>query len=134
MRRAPPCATLAGGAVTVYFFGCWKEPGHYLFDRHGNTISDPKARELRIPFRARDLDGLFAPPFGNENETATALSHVHHWTILGIWDRSVDRRPGSNAAFLVSGIEDEDAAWRHAREAFPQVVARLKAAKHRGLA
>lgn len=108
----------------MLYFGCWNEAGHHLRDSTGRSYY---AHE-RSPLSAKDLDGVFAPRGVNEREDVTELVHIHKWTVLAMWDRSVDKRGASNAAFLEEGTHDEAEMWRRARVAFPRVVARLKAA------
>ena len=112
----------------VLYFGCWDQPGHYLHHPGGYKLYDAARSALKCPFD-NALDGTFAPPFVNEREDVTALSVVHNWTILGMWDRSVDNRPNSNAAFLAPGVRTEAEMWALAREQYPQIVSRLKAAQ-----
>jgi hypothetical protein len=112
----------------MYYFGCWDEAGHYLFSPDGHSMSRIMAERYGIPFRTELLDGLFAPRYVKEDDTKTQLIYVHGWTFLAMWDRSVDTRPGSNCVFLIGGNYDEDMMWTIARQRYPKIVARLKAA------
>jgi hypothetical protein len=58
----------------------------------------------------------------------TALHFVHGWTLLAMWDRSMDTRPGSNAVFLMPGTWTEAQMWDEARRQYPHIVKRLTAA------
>jgi hypothetical protein len=49
-------------------------------------------------------------------------------TVLAIWERTVDARPGSHSTFVLEGHLDFGAAVQLAREAFPHVWSRLDAA------
>lgn len=57
-----------------------------------------------------------------------ALTHWKGWSVMAMWDRSMDTRPNSNAAFVAEGLLTHAEMWAAARQHFPQVVARLKAA------
>lgn len=121
----------------MYYFGCWTSPGHYLHTPEGKTLKyeavgpfDVYGNKPGLP-----LDGKFTPGphpryggAGMEDETFVALTYVRGWTVLAMWDRSVDTRPGCNAAFLLEGRWTEAQVWALAREHYPQIVARLKAA------
>lgn len=111
----------------VLFFGCLGDVGHYLHHADGYRLYDASRKNLKCPFEGA-LDSTFAPPFVNQRDDVTALTHIHGWTVLAMWDRSIDKRPGSNAAFLVPGTHTEAFVWEAARAVFPQVVSRLKAA------
>ena len=114
----------------MYFFGCWGEPGHYLFNPRGGMT--PHAT-LPPQIRGR-IDGGFcraAPPGERwdgkkayEAEGLALLHHVEGWTILAFWDRSGDQRWGSHSTYLAKGEHDFAEMVRLAREAFPAVWAR----------
>lgn len=108
----------------MFFFGCGREVGHYLFDRHMRHIYQVG------PWRGENLDGVYTPGRleSREDETAVRLTQVDGWTLIGMWDRSVDRRPNSNATFLAPGLLAASSMWDIAKVAFPSIVARLKAA------
>jgi len=128
---------VSGVGVPVYYFGCWNRAGHYLHEPGGSTVF----RESVGPFTGGmpsgdqlPLDGTFAPgPRSRargdiEDETAVALTHIRGWTVLAMWDRSVDARSACNAAFIAEGLKTMDDMWTLARQHYPQIVARLKAA------
>ena len=116
----------------LLFFGCWGKDrlGHFLYDSHGNSINEYRRRESKCPLSANQLDGIFAPRWTEpmESEAVTALTHVHGWTVLAMWDRSADTRYASNAAFLMPGTHTAEEVWDVARLQYPQIVQRLKAA------
>ncbi len=104
---------------TLYYFGCWNQAGHYLHAPGGEWVDKAGPFDYHI-------DGCFPPK--REDVTIAALIHTKGWTILAMWDRSVDSRPGSNANFLMEGTHDTAAMWALARQHYPQIVARLKSA------
>ena len=122
----------------MYYFGCWDEPGHYLHDPRGRVLR----REQVGPFdvygqMGLPLDERFTPgphPHGGsglQDESFVALTYVRGWTVMAMWDRSVDTRPGCNAAFIREGRLSEADMWALARQHYPRIVARLKAAQGR---
>ena len=118
--------------LVVLFFGCWDKhrTGHYLVNTDGSLVNDDyRQKEMGgCPLSANQLDGVFAPRTAvYEDETQTAVTHVHGWTVLAMWDRSADSRHASNAAFLAPGRCDEATMWTLAERAYPQIVQRLVA-------
>lgn len=119
------------------YFGCIACAGHYLWVPGGSRgYLDPKEAEPTIPWTIRLMDGGLlknrkAPearwpehPDGRVHWTAggkDAFWHAFFW-----WDRSVDRRPGSNSGFYVRGFarDDVEAAFAYACETWPTVVQR----------
>ena len=114
----------------MLYYGCWNDSGHYLYDIHGRVIFELDAeRRHRCPFVPSRIDAFFAPRQVMESEDVTTVTHIHGWTVLAMWDRSVDGRPGSNAAFLMEGHFEEGSMWARASLDYPHIVERLKAAK-----
>ena len=118
----------------VYFFGCWDRAGHFLHEPGGRAPHRPNLGPLG---NGDVLDGGFTPgphrpsyseKRNPEDETAVSLTQFQGWTILSMWDRTVDKRGACNAEFVAEGLHDLAEMWALAREHFPQIVARLKAA------
>lgn len=108
----------------MFYFGCWNDIGHYLHDRHGVSVRSAG------PFDpSKNIDGIFVPMSTKEDERLLNLAHTNGWTVLAMWDRSVDARPGSNAAFLVEGMLTEMGMRALAIRDFPRIVERLVALK-----
>jgi hypothetical protein len=118
----------------IYYFGCWNEPGHYMHKPDGSTV---RMNEQVGPFgNGNMLDGSFPPHIRKsggtcgeriEDESISVVAHVHGWTVLAMWDRSVDKRGACNAAFVMEGEHDHAAMWDSARRWYPTIVARLAA-------
>lgn len=121
----------------IYFFGCLNgRVGHSLVgqDLRSTWTLDVGAGKLDW----HELDGTFAPGaetkpprFGMEHQVEghAALRRWKGFTILAFWDRSVDKRGNSNAAFICPDVAEQmtfDAMVRRAREAFPQIWARFR--------
>lgn len=92
----------AGRRVSEWlYFGCRHEAGHYVFRENGRTdywLEDGIGR----------FDGKLAPQPEAELYVA-ALSRLGGWGLsaLSWWDRSVDRRPGSNSILFAPSLTIE---------------------------
>jgi len=104
------------------FFGCWEEGicGHYLANKFGER---QLLEDNRLP-----LDGTFQPikeVVGTWRRIAIHGRNHRILTILAGWDQTVDKRPGSNAAFVSDGIQTVDEMLARAEKIFPKQHARL---------
>jgi len=110
-----------------YYFGCSNDDtGHYLWTKEDNEkdwdFMKPGARE---PLNT-SLDTGYAPEEVNQRE---GLANVHvfsGWTVVSFWDRSKDKRPGSNSAFIAQGVRTFSEVMDLARALFPKTMARFK--------
>ncbi len=127
--------------MRVFYYGCWGGVGHYLWTPRGQFADEDRA----LPWAPHEIDprlagdpnlmnprmravGIFVWD-GNLEHQPEGMVRVHHregWTAVGWWDRSLDRRFGSNAAFFVEATVDAEEALRAAREAFPAIFARIR--------
>ncbi len=104
----------------VAFFGCWDQPGHYIYDANGRTL-----RSFG-PFILESLDGVLLR-HGSRIPGQVDLTCFKDYTVIAFVDQAVDRRPGSNGAFIVEGYAlRRQQCWREAERVFPQIVQRLK--------
>lgn len=112
----------------MYYFGCWNQAGHFLHDVSGHRMYQRVG-----PFESGDLDTTFAPRrapnYAREDDTITNLVYTNGWTVLAMWDNSIDTRGKSNAVFLIEGGYSTEEMWQKARESYPQIYKRLKAAQ-----
>ena len=110
-----------------WFFGCWGRIGHYLWAPDGSLHRHQSAR---LPWP--NIDAVLCP--GNRNrhgdfepkDQTEGLARLHHlddWTCVAWWDRSVDKRHGSNAALFVPGTLDMAQALAIGAEKFPSMFA-----------
>lgn len=114
--------------MNVLYFGCWQETGHYPW--LPGMIRGWEAQE-QLPWKW--LDGTLPPVLtrsrsGVVQEVPQGHAALHWkagWTALAFWDRSVDKRGGSNSVFCIRGTHSFGDAVRIARDAFPQVWERL---------
>ena len=109
----------------VYYFGCrGTQSGHYI---HGGGSGHMEHLDGGFPVFI--LDGTFAPLDANDrNWKLTQLRFNHHVvSILATHDNTIDKRPGSNAAFVVidEGPWDEEHILAEAKERFPDCWERL---------
>ncbi len=109
--------------MRCFYFGCWGDSGHYLWDEHANHAR--RGTGLPPSLGVARLDGEFAPK-GPQTEGRAALHHVDGWTVLAFWDRSVDRRHGSHSTFVAEGAHDFAAMVAIARARFPRVWGRYR--------
>lgn len=113
----------------AYYFGCVSGAGHYFFDGLGLIHRNPGC-----PWTAAEIDGKLQPGCVIQHERwqtpreqpqgAALLHYKDGWTALSFWDRSVDRRLGSNSTFMFRGEHDFDALVKLAQERFPTIWSR----------
>ena len=113
----------------AYYFGCWGDSGHFMFNRDGETAERNARAILPPPLRVPDAT---LTPKGPQIQGVALLHHVEGWTAISFWDRSVDSRPGSNSTFILRGTLTWDEVIEQSRAAFPSVWARFKFEVRRG--
>ena len=120
--------------MILYYYGCWDLPGHFWHDPSGKVFYDgvgpfgvwvdgyfPPATSAR--YNAADLDHPY------QDERLAALYHTRGWTVLSMWDRSVDSRYACNATFVREGTLSHEEMWHEVQRQYPQIFSRLKAAQ-----
>ena len=109
----------------IYFFGVSnvQNKGHYLH-REGLHIAWHDNRFL--PFNSNILDGGLMPMDKPQVQGELHLAVINGWTLLSMWDRSGDSRPGSNAVFLAEGNHTIDDMKSIATEKFPAIWKRIQ--------
>jgi hypothetical protein len=117
---------------TVYYFGCLGTPGHFLHSpRETGRAGVQRAPEgFPAPWGSgfmpgAGLDGSLLDKRGGQEEGRVVLHHVDGWTALAFWDRSVDKRGGSNSVFVSRGTLTCAEMLDAARATWPQVFARF---------
>jgi len=106
----------------IYYFGCWDRVGHYLHVPGGATVRESWIPE-DFPLNWKTLDGGLLPK--HQDPVSRYLWRTTGWTIVTMWDRTVDSRPNSCAAFVVRGEMGMQEVWNLARQHFPVQVERL---------
>lgn len=143
--RKTPCAYCRGTGeveipaevetVEAYYFGCWKDTGHYWHDRSGRSILHRFDERFPESLRKGHIDGNFCPGapvelYGRhsrpEVEGEASLHYIEGWTVLAWWDRSVDHRSASNSALVVKGTYDFTAILEIAKAQYPHVMKRQR--------
>ena len=109
----------------VLYFGAYQRVGHYLRGPDGGMLPGlPDGRHTRF-----SLDGHYCPGHipgayqyakrtRPECEGEARLTHENGLTILGIWDRSVDTRPGSHSTYIAEGTHDFETMRRLCEETY----------------
>ncbi len=115
----------------VFYFGCWgTESGHYLHKPGGRCI-----RYEMTPWGTK-LDGGVQPvredpcighgiPLSVVTRMTSVVAPPAQWTAWAFWDRTVDTRPGSCAAFVADDSFTQTQMEALARQHFPEVWKRL---------
>lgn len=104
----------------VYFFGQYGSAGHYLHYKGkkrtideqpwGDHIDGGPLKQYRIPDdpKAREW----------------CCDRKDGWTLIAIWDRSGDSRPGSHSTFIIEADIPSQDLWTLARAQWPEVFKR----------
>lgn len=107
----------------VLYFGPYQEAGHFLHGPGGRQINRDDLKRMGFPLSnanyygidlSQGLDGCYCPgrikgekQFGKttrpEVEGEAKLTHENGMTVLGIWDRSVDKRGACNSTYIALG-------------------------------
>lgn len=90
----------------MYFFGCHRVSGHYLVGPGFRYLDDRDQRGWYS--RMEGLDGSLAPQPGPQAEGVAWAWRLTGYTprpysALSWWDRSVDKRQGSNVIIFAPG-------------------------------
>lgn len=114
-------AVLALGSVRalppVLYFGPLESVGHHLRAPNGKMVNQRTVGEHGFSEQYQDqsyfglalrenLDGGYVPKGCGQVEGCAALTHEAGMTVLGIWDRSIDTRPGSHSTYIALGTFD----------------------------
>lgn len=105
--------------MTAYF-GCWKEPGHYLWVPPGRRASRLEERDYLAP-KELDCNLIFLPPEVVGCGALTLLPGCRK-TVLAWWGSPYDRRGKVNSAIIVRGIiANPVTVWQSFRTLFPEL-------------
>ena len=105
-----------------YLFGCLRGKGHFLYDSNGRGVSEAG------PFKENEIDGTFCPKLSDQDQAFASLVYKNGWTIMAMWDRSIDKRFASNIAFIAEGQLTQQQMWETANHYFPDRIKLLAAA------
>lgn len=130
--------------LTLFYFGPWGEPGHYVWTPDGRHPRPERAG----PWSPGELDASsyqndyhrraaldtgqgFCPADPEEPQGVWRLTRgsdaAGPWTAIGCWDRTCDRRGQSKAVFVAEGEHDLEAMQAIAAQHFPEVWTRIAA-------
>jgi hypothetical protein len=107
--------------------------GHFLHDDTGRSRLKPKVLDVNFPWEMELLDtGLLKNgkvpdwPDGRVFWTCGKDAQAHLWFAFFWWDRSGDKRPGSNSGFYVNGFNfnERNEAFEFACKEWPSVIKR----------
>ncbi len=109
----------------VYYFGCHKRVGHYLFESEGIHFYDMSI----LPWDK--IDGSLAPTINKigysnhkiKQECPQGQSAMHHkdgWTAVSFWDRSIDKRSNSNSNYFINKIVTWNDMVDMCKESYPE--------------
>jgi hypothetical protein len=115
------------------YFGC-TSGGHFLqSDKNERDSLDPKEDHPGFPWDHRLVDGGLLkngkiPDTPNGKVYWTCGGKPDLWHAFYWWDRSRDKRPGSNSGFYVRGFGrgEVEAAFAYACSVWPKIVDRQK--------
>ncbi len=131
--------------TTAYFFGVCPgdSAGHYLHTpgprgAHRDSPMTPwgvQGRFGRFPLPEGQVMELLWPKQDDhrrpidryEPEGEPRFNRKDGWTLVGMWDRSADKRGACCAIFAFSVECDDDQALALARQLFPRVFTRIEA-------
>lgn len=138
-----------------FYFGCWNEPGHFLFAPEGRTVHGPECDRVDFYDVAADgerkhLDGNLAPrrtkdgriiydgqfktrrerqlSYAGECSQGNYLCHVlpNGFTAIAWWDRCQgDTRGACNSTVLLEGNHTAEEVLAAGRQHFPHVFENL---------
>lgn len=103
------------------YFGCHREPGHYLW-----TVGMGRNYDHRLN-KLSHFDGSL-PPQGDQTGYVASVSRLGGWgmSALAFWDYSVDKRGGCNSVFFAPSLTiSPGELMAGAKKHFPEVWARL---------
>ena len=103
-----------------------KQSGHHLYDPDLRALRDSS---LPAWLKMSNLDGDFCIHRPGQPQGVALVHHlgdvINDVTVMAMWDRTGDSRPGSSSTFVVEGTHDFEAMCKHASEAFPSVWKRI---------
>ena len=105
--------------MRVFYFGCWSDYGHFLYDHNGKEIGFSHK-----DFPWKSLDGVLCPK-DTRKEGVVKFHHANGWTAAAFWDSSIDTRPGSNSVLIVEDLIDITEVICEFRETFPHIYKRF---------
>lgn len=136
VRDAVAALGEASALPPVLYFGPLESVGHHLRAPNGRMVTQRNVGEHGFAKQYRDksyfglalcadLDGGYVPQECGQVEGCAALTHEAGMTVLGIWDRSIDTRPGSHSTYIAVGTYDFPTMCKLCKVVFPKRWAML---------
>jgi hypothetical protein len=100
-----------------------KQAGHHLYD----SVLGVRDTSLPPSLKEHHLDGGYCIYKPGQPQGEALIHHLDGFTVMAMWDRTGDSRPGSSSTFVMEGTHAYPAMCRLASEAFPAVWKRLSA-------
>ena len=112
--------------IEPLYFGCraYDAPGHYLFSPGMRYADDDLFERLRDSNDTHLDGGYLKAQKVPDVPGRAAFIQVNGYSIVTWWDRSGDKRGGSNSAFILSGDHTPQEVMRQGAEYFPDVLKR----------
>ncbi len=111
----------------TFYFGCWGQAGHFLWNSHRQYVSDHDIRRLKLP-TASQLDGttLFLPQEVIGKGAITYLPGPN-LTVFAWWGNNPwDERGKVNNAIITMGDTGKSVTWKMFTRYFPGLANVLK--------
>jgi len=121
--------------IPVLYFGPYASVGHHLRYQEGRMVGADqligqgfsaehlRARSVYGLALDRGVDGGYTPTAGRNDEQAEGhamLTHESGMTVLGIWDRSIDKRGGSHSTYIAVGTFDFATMCELCKSVYPE--------------
>lgn len=110
----------------AYYFGVRDGRGHRLYKRTEALLKYDIIGNF--PWDDRQLDGGFLDQWRIDDNPDGRIHWIYEkdWFVFCWYDRSGDRRPGSNSGFYVSGYQDNEQikAFQFASVEFSDIIRR----------
>lgn len=111
---------------TIYYFGCMSDAGHHLYSPSGKSGRD----SLCIYDLPKPLYPSIDTGYCSKDKAEGSYYYTKDsvgFSIISIWDNSIDSRPGSHATFLTTPIMSHDELLAAAKKTWPKIFGRMRA-------
>lgn len=114
----------------MYYFGCIRQPGHYLWTNNGEkfygTLPDgfPESWAFTRYGDTRYVREAAIAPNAYGEQGLAEIAHEEGWTRISFPDRSIDERPNCVSVFMEKGKKTFEEMMEIAHREFPQVTDR----------
>ena len=115
-------------STIIAYFGCWGQPGHFLWDRHGHHFDRYQADKKLIPdTKLLDASVIFLPFREQVGDGCITYLPGPNRTVLAWWGNNPwDKRGKVNSAVITNGELGESAMWSRFQRYFAALSGQLK--------